>query len=120
MRVSTSLFVVGALLSCAVSAEALVGPRTSDVELAKAPVMVIGYWVKGHMANRTRVNGNSMRASRPIHGWSSRELIRGDLKPGEVPLLCKWPFWGDDGHVTNMPEGPILDVDDVSKPTSGC
>jgi hypothetical protein len=85
MRFWTILIAVVALVGFAALSGAVLPYRATDLELAKSPVIVIGYWVKAPMKPHMLQKGNVIEKYETHTRLMITQVISGDVRVGARP-----------------------------------
>src|ERR1017187_5242164 len=79
---------LASLLAVAGAACAVGARPVTDLELAKSPVIVIGYWPKASWTSHTLTKDGKVEAFETRTRLVITKVVSGDGKLGDNPLLC--------------------------------
>jgi hypothetical protein len=110
---------LGLTLRIAAGAVGMAPPYLTDAQLAKYPVIVIAKWEKAPFTPHFKENDSNIAMREIYTRLRILEVIRGDVKPGEVDLMTGWGIgWNKEGKELRTHTSSDLpgDLDDVTQP----
>lgn len=113
------LFFLGLTCRMAAGAMAIAPPFLTDAQLSKFPVIVIAKWEKTPITQHFKENDSNIAMREIYTRLRILEVIRGDVKPGEVEIMMGWGIgWNNEGKELRTYTSSDLpgDLDDVTQP----
>ncbi len=94
-------------------------PNVSDLDLANSPIVVMGYWPKAKMIDRSQRIGNVIEQPETLTKLIVTKVLHGEITPGTLELMIQRFLWWDskNGSFPNSATSTMeVSSVDVSKP----